>query len=107
MNGVMMPSVSAGSSQREASVMCTPHVMVPSGAAAAERATPSRRASAKSAMTMRETERLMGSSQPRGEYTAAPERSALDGARGQSLHHVLLEDQHQQDGGERAQEPGR
>ena len=35
MNGVMMPSVSAGSSQRDASVMCTPHVIVPSGAAAA------------------------------------------------------------------------
>ena len=35
MNGVMMPSVSAGSSQREASVMWTPHVMVPSGAAVA------------------------------------------------------------------------
>src|SRR5437867_10420279 len=34
MNGVMMPSVSAGSSQRDASVMCTPQVMVPSGAAA-------------------------------------------------------------------------
>src|SRR5215467_4280698 len=33
MNGVMMPSVSAGSSQREARVMCTPHVRVPSGAA--------------------------------------------------------------------------
>src|SRR5215468_8206907 len=33
MNGVMMPSVSAGSSHREARVMCTPQVMVPSGAA--------------------------------------------------------------------------
>src|SRR2546425_11802058 len=33
MNGVMIPSVSAGSSQREASVMWTPHVIVPSGAA--------------------------------------------------------------------------
>src|SRR5262245_22967220 len=40
MNGVMMPSVSAGSSQRDASVMCTPHVIVPSGAAAAEAAGP-------------------------------------------------------------------
>src|SRR5262245_9230222 len=35
MKGVMMPSVSAGSSQREARVMWTPHVMVPSGAATA------------------------------------------------------------------------
>src|SRR6058998_3098106 len=35
MNGVMIPSVSAGSSQRDASVMWTPHVIVPSGAAAA------------------------------------------------------------------------
>src|SRR5262245_47022438 len=35
MNGVMMPSVSAGSSHREARVMCTPQVMVPSGAALA------------------------------------------------------------------------
>ena len=35
MNGVMMPSVSAGSSQRDASVMCTPHVIVPAGVAAA------------------------------------------------------------------------
>src|SRR5712691_7719353 len=35
MNGVMIPSVSAGSSQREASVMWTPHVIEPSGAAAA------------------------------------------------------------------------
>src|SRR5215470_12500380 len=33
MNGVMMPSVSAGSSHREARVMCTPQIMVPSGAA--------------------------------------------------------------------------
>src|SRR5262245_18027415 len=40
MNGVMMPSVSAGSSQRDASVMCTPHVIVPSGAAAAGAARP-------------------------------------------------------------------
>src|SRR5215471_11899402 len=42
MNGVMMPSVSAGSSQRDASVMCTPHVIVPSGAAAAGPARPIR-----------------------------------------------------------------
>src|SRR5215510_11182165 len=41
MNGVMMPSVSAGSSQREARVMCTPQVMVPSGAAPAGPAAPS------------------------------------------------------------------
>src|SRR5262245_11923033 len=34
MKGGMIPSVSAGSSQREASLMCTPHVIVPSGAAA-------------------------------------------------------------------------
>src|SRR5262245_49874142 len=42
MNGVIMPSVSAGSSQRDASVMCTPHVIVPSGAAAAGAARPIR-----------------------------------------------------------------
>src|SRR5215831_9919839 len=42
MNGVMMPSVSAGSSQRDASVICTPHVIVPSGAAAAGAARPIR-----------------------------------------------------------------
>src|SRR5262252_4971461 len=40
MNGVMMPSVSAGSSQRDASVMCTAHVIVPWGAAAAGAASP-------------------------------------------------------------------
>src|SRR5262249_49773519 len=40
MNGVMMPSVSAGSSQRDASVMCRPQVIVPSGAAAAGAARP-------------------------------------------------------------------
>ena len=33
MNGVISPSVSAGSSQRETSVTCTPMVIVPSGAA--------------------------------------------------------------------------
>ena len=36
MNGVAIPSVSPGSSQREARVMWTPQVMVPSGGAAAE-----------------------------------------------------------------------
>ena len=35
MNGVISPSVSAGSSQRETSVTCTPMVIVPSGAAGA------------------------------------------------------------------------
>src|SRR5580765_5033115 len=35
MNGVINPSVSAGSSQRETSVTCTPMVIVPSGAAGA------------------------------------------------------------------------
>src|SRR5262249_13836739 len=34
------PSVSAGSSQRDASVMCRPHVIVPSGAAAPGAARP-------------------------------------------------------------------
>src|SRR5262245_26211621 len=33
MNGMIVPSVSAGSSQREASDTCVPHVRVPSGAA--------------------------------------------------------------------------
>jgi hypothetical protein len=60
MNGVTMPSVSAGSSQREASVMCTPHVMVPSGAALAERTTPTRRGIDRSTPRTHEMERLMG-----------------------------------------------
>ena len=59
MNGVMIPSVSAGSSQREASVMWTPHVMVPSGAATAGPATPKTRATATSRMPTREVTRLM------------------------------------------------
>ena len=42
MNGVMMPSVSAGSNHVGASEMCTPHVIWPSGAAQAGAATTSR-----------------------------------------------------------------
>src|SRR5258705_9175867 len=53
MKGVMIPSVSAGSSQREASVMWTPHVMVPSGAAVAEIASPETSVAARSARTRR------------------------------------------------------
>src|SRR4029450_11421938 len=63
MNGVMMPSVSAGSSQREANVMWTPQVMVPSGAAAAGRATPESRSRVSSAGAIRRAVGRMGSSQ--------------------------------------------
>jgi hypothetical protein len=63
MNGVMMPSVSAGSSQREARVMCTPHVTVPSGAATAGRATPNRLRQVTETMPSRMIERLMGTSE--------------------------------------------
>src|SRR5262245_3539633 len=59
MNGVMMPSVSAGSSHREASVMWTPHVMVPSGAAAAQRGTAKSGASVNDTTTMHQMSRLM------------------------------------------------
>src|SRR5437867_10361168 len=58
MNGVMMPSVSAGSSQRDASVMCTPHVMVPSGAADAGHELP-RSVTAASTRTIRAADPLM------------------------------------------------
>src|SRR5436309_2158700 len=71
MNGVMMPSVSAGSSQREASVMCTPQVMVPSGGAVAGRAGPIRKAIVRSPPTTRETECLMVPPSRGGEYTPA------------------------------------
>src|SRR5262245_26382596 len=53
MNGVMMPSVSAGSSHREARVMCTPQVMVPSGAAPAGPAAPSVRVARRTAGRVR------------------------------------------------------
>src|SRR5262245_2120051 len=49
MNGVMMPSVSAGSSHLEASVMCTPQVRVPSGDASAGEVTAATRARTKTA----------------------------------------------------------
>src|SRR6185295_12872468 len=61
MKGVMIPSVSAGSSQRETSVMWTPHVMVPSGAAVAETASPETNVAARSPRTRR-VNRLMESS---------------------------------------------
>src|SRR3989449_3065229 len=66
MKGVAIPSVSPGSSQREASVMWTPQVMVPAGpagAAAAGPATPKPRTIATKAVTTREVHDLMGSSQ--------------------------------------------
>src|SRR2546427_12212953 len=63
MKGVAIPSVSPGSSQREASVMWTPQVMVPAGASAADAAAPKPRTIATKAMTMREVHDLMGSSQ--------------------------------------------
>src|SRR5215468_5713198 len=51
--GAMKASVSFGSSQRVARVTCTPHVMVPSGAAAAVAAPPSATSSAMGPMTAR------------------------------------------------------
>src|SRR5437667_1177371 len=65
MNGVMMPSVSAGSSQREASVMCTPHVIVPSGAASTSPATPRTRTTASRRTTARQGNDRMGFLQAR------------------------------------------
>src|SRR5437773_294318 len=59
MNGVMMPSVSAGSSHREARVTCTPQVMVPSGAALAGPKAPSVRAAARSEIRARHLGTLM------------------------------------------------
>src|SRR5712692_232440 len=59
MKGVMIPSVSAGSNQREANVMWTPHVMVPSGAAVADRTAPKNVVNARSATTTREMNGLM------------------------------------------------
>src|SRR2546426_8376052 len=70
MNGVEIPSVSPGSSQREASVMWTPQVMVPTGAGARPvgwavtgLAAPKPRTSATKTMTARDVHGLMGSSQ--------------------------------------------
>jgi hypothetical protein len=62
MKGVMMPSVSAGSSHREAKVMCTPHVTVPSGAAAAGRVTPNKTRQVIATMPSRMSERVMATS---------------------------------------------
>ena len=53
MNGVMIPSVSAGSNHFGASETCTPHVIWPSGAAAAGAAIASRASRAKLATTRR------------------------------------------------------
>src|ERR1051326_3827519 len=64
MKGVMIPSVSAGSTQREASVMGTPHVSIPSGPAAAGDATATTRSSATRAGLMGSslrTDRVQGS----------------------------------------------
>jgi hypothetical protein len=63
MNGVMIPSVSAGSSQRDASVMCTPQVTVPSGAAAAGRGDPKKARQVRNAMPSDVMTRLMGTSE--------------------------------------------
>src|SRR5262245_41172762 len=63
MNGVAMPSVSPGSSQREARVMWTPQVMVPSGGAAAEPGTPRAGMSATTARKVRDAIDRMASSQ--------------------------------------------
>src|SRR5438105_3925169 len=45
MNGMIVPSVSAGSSQRAARLTCTPHVIVSAGVAARAPETPGRGAS--------------------------------------------------------------
>src|SRR5436309_15858134 len=87
MNGVMIPSVSAGSSEREACVMCTPHVRVPSGAALAERTTPTRRGIDRSTTRTHEMERLMGTYQPRGEYTARRPRQPSAWLRSEVVWH--------------------
>src|SRR5262245_36498407 len=74
MKGVMMPSVSAGSSQREASVMCTPQVMVPSGAAVAGE-TPARSAKASTSIgATREGRVLKGASCGRRVAPSRPRR---------------------------------
>src|SRR2546425_9729288 len=79
MNGVEIPSVSPGSSQREASVMWTPQVMVPTGAGARPvgwavtgLAAPKPRTSATKTMTARDVHGLMGSSQWRGAREVLP-----------------------------------
>src|SRR5215467_14915876 len=59
MNGVMIPSVSAGSSHREARVMCTPQVMVPSGAALTGLKAPSVTAMTSTGRTARQYGTLM------------------------------------------------
>src|SRR2546428_3635498 len=53
MTGVMIPSVSAGSSQRVASVIWTPHVIVPSGAAETGPAPPRMPRHARNTLAMR------------------------------------------------------
>src|SRR5258706_16472863 len=65
MNGVAIPSTSPGSSQREASVMCTPQVMVPSGAAAVGPAPTAIRTSATTEVTTWEPNRVMAAAQCR------------------------------------------
>src|SRR5438477_3410436 len=76
MNGVMMPSVSAGSSQREASVICTPHVIVPSGAASTSPATPSVITTASRTTRARQGNDRMGFLQPPGLEAKGPELRA-------------------------------
>src|SRR2546422_10122840 len=81
MNGVMMPWVSAGSSQREASVMCTPQVIVPSGAASTSPATPSGRTTASRTTRVRQGNDRMGFLQPPGLEAKGPGNYELVGQR--------------------------
>src|SRR5436309_592346 len=70
MNGVMIPSVSAGSSQRVASVMWTPHVIVPSGADEAGPAPPRMPRHARNTLALRPPRRT-GTRRPGGEGRGA------------------------------------
>src|SRR5215470_3892541 len=88
MNGVMMPSVSAGSSQREARVMCTPQIMVPSGAARAGLTAPSVRVVTRTASRARHFGTLMDFSLMESGLGSSPGtsgwRRSCAGDRGQS-----------------------
>src|SRR5262249_18069161 len=91
MNGVMMPSVSAGSSHREASVMCTPQVMVPSGAAPAGRPAPSARTATRSAGTVRDVRSLMCLPCKNGLGTTSDSRAVRPALGRQSWHQASLD----------------
>src|SRR5258706_1309203 len=86
MNGVMMPSVSAGSSQRDAKVMCTPHVTVPSGAAAAGRETANKTRQVTRTMPSRMIERLMVTSRSVGSANDATDQGTGSSADDPSAH---------------------